>query len=183
MLKVRKFHDATIEIDGEEVKLKIARFTIGQMAEFEARFMLHGTRKKDGETPEEFAQREADSQAWIEEVFGKYLAVAPGQIWDEDEQREVTTGTDLLRVYGARTEFVAEALATIYMSNRMSEEQKNALRSRLASPHSSSEPDPIPNGAEPASIATAAEPKASAASEDATVPSTKAGPLSPETLH
>ncbi len=91
-----------------------------------------------------------------------YVVAEPGQIFDEDEERELTSGEDMVRHYGARPDVLRDLVGEIFLQNRLSEEDKKKLRLLRASMRSS--PAPRASGNAPDATAPSAEPSNSVAS-------------------
>lgn len=84
-------------------------------------------------------QDERDAKAFISEAFATYLTVKSGLIEEttDGSERSVTSGTDFLRIFGARADVLIPALNAIWMQNTLTEEQKKTLSSARASSPSS----------------------------------------------
>lgn len=97
--------------------------------------------------PEEQQRRDARERERAEhgdqfavEAITAYVTAEPGQIFDEDEHREITSGADLVRHFGNRPDVLALLMSEIWLQNRLSEEQKKKLRLLRAFARSSDGP-------------------------------------------
>lgn len=126
-------------------------------------------------TPEERARHDAQKREddlfvtlFARTVVTEYVRVRPGQIRLTDEATgeaiDLTTGEQLVEYFGSRTRLLVNLLHTVFVENTMTEALKNALRSRSASPRSSSAPEKAAVGPTPAPIAESVESSASAES-------------------
>ena len=66
-------------------------------------------------------QAEADrGNQFAKDAIAAYVSAEPGQIFDEDEQRPVLTGEDLVRHFGSRPDVLRDLVGEIYLVNRLS---------------------------------------------------------------
>lgn len=132
MLRVQSYFPSEITIDGEQVKIRIARFTPEQSVEFNAQFLMLGAPDVVAETPaarvHAAAEAERAAKAFIVQAMTEYVTVEPGQIYLDDGTESITKGADVARLYGARTQVLSEFVAKIFMENTLSVEQKRILR-------------------------------------------------------
>lgn len=154
-LTIRTYHPHTLTIDGEPVKFRFARFDVNQAADFNLAFARYGGARPESIDSEDPAY-EREVRAWLESVYTAYVAVEPGEIVLEDEGRDVTSGTDFLRLYGGRFDVLFEVLTALWLHNTLTADQKKAWRSRSGSANGSIdkfESSRRPDGGAPATIA------------------------------
>jgi hypothetical protein len=176
MAVTRKRHfDHTVEIDGEPVRLKIARLTVPQYEAFNAQFAAYKDGRgaptlKDGQedsleqVQREIAYRKANAD-WLLDTFEQYLTVVEGDLLDEDENGQmvvVTSGLQFAQMFSGQESLIGSVLAEIWLQNRLTESQKKTLQLLRASASGSTPtPSPEPPGERPEPTATAAEIEAS----------------------
>lgn len=186
-LRVRNYHPHTISIDGEPVRLRLARMTPSQFEDFRAVFEARAG-GRDGAPADDapLADRMAYAQQtvdWSEGVFKQYVQVEPGDLVNADEgDREITDGVEFLRLFQGEA---ANVLAELFLVNHLSEAQKKKLRSaRDSDTGSSTTLSPAAHGSTPAIAALLANGAASVAREDATASSNGAssGTADPSSL-
>jgi hypothetical protein len=195
--RVVRFFTVPFPIDGDEVRLRVARLSPDEFADYERnlfRFGRVGHRrtkalKAAGEDDEaqdrviaQIDQERAEERVWHSEVIDRYLSVEPGELEDvaaDGTAIPVTSGRDLVRLYG-QGDLVSSLIALIYGENKLKDSEKNVFRSQLVSGNglgaplvTPSAPDsPATPGSAPDSAATDAEPLDSTEPEVATSPST-----------
>lgn len=108
----------------------------------------------------------ARSNEWARAVIVQYVSAEPGQIYDEDENRELTSGEDLVRHFGARPDVLRDLVGEIFLVNRLSDEDKKKLLLLRASMRSLRE-QAAATGATPAPTAGSVESEISATNEGA----------------
>ena len=122
-------------------------------------------------------EEQAAADAFMQFVIGKFVTLEPGQVEVEnvneqgeglDTWRSVTSGTDLLTLYGGRLDLLRQLMQAVRRENLMTEEEKNVWRSRSGSTRSSGERGPATGGPTPDAVVTPAASGPSAPSEVAT---------------
>lgn len=123
---------------------------------------------------EDFDRREDEEEAFSVQFLTRsitdYIAVEPEQLYEDGQDgkpRSITTGADMLRLFGGRSDVLAQLLRAIDVENTWSTAGKNALRSLSASARSSDAPQPVAVGPKPEPTAADAGTAASAPTEDA----------------
>lgn len=110
--------------------------------------------------------------SFIADTIAAYVTVLPKQIaiLDEDthERTPVTTGAQLVQIYGGRVEIIRRLFNEVWQQNTLSPEIKNALRPRSGSTSSSLKPAREVGGLTPDGAAAPAASVASASSDAAT---------------
>ena len=86
---------------------------------------------------------EAEAKKFLTWVFTEFVTVAKGLIEELEDGKEqsVSSGIDLLRIFGARQDVIQEVLGLVHRENQLDEHQKKALRSRTDSSPTSSAPE------------------------------------------
>lgn len=110
-------------ITDEEIRRRrLVEMTAEQREEYER---LH-------DEEEQFAGR------FISEQLAAHLVLAPGQITEGDgeDEREITSGADFVRIYGGRRDVLQAALMAIRVQNTLPESLKNDSSSQRDSPRS-----------------------------------------------
>ena len=110
------------------------------------------------------AKRSADFGA---DAISAYVTAEADALFDEDENRYVTEGADIVRLFGQRHDVLSTLLAEIFIQNRLSPEAKKNLLLLRVSRRGSSSSAAAP-GATPEPIAGNADGDSSARGEDAT---------------
>lgn len=105
--------------------------------------------------------------AFAKEVIEQYVTLEPDQVLDEDENRYLTSGADIIQHYGARPDVLRDVVAEVFLQNRLSPEDKKKLSLLRASLRISNEPKPDP-GTRPASTAEPVPSSATASAAAAT---------------
>lgn len=182
---IKRFYPVSdFPIDGEPTRLRIARLTIDQFREFDTLFSKYSRRGQrrveklragvdetlEDQLHEQSAQDDVEAAAFIAQVIGDYVTAEAGQIFEEvdGQQVPVTTGADLLRLFGAQQHFVSKLLALIWGENKLAEKEKNAYRLALVSGNSSRANvanSPTADGPRPEPTVAPAAPADSTASE------------------
>lgn len=188
---VKPYHDYTITVDGGDVRLKLARMTVPQYEEFNARFLsfqrgfgnpaLHapmdGTETEDqaarrGAAELEYLTRHAE---WQADQFQRYVRVVEGDlvlVHVDGEAEVVTCGRRFWELYAAEA---ADVFAELWVVNGMSQKKRRLLQSP---PDSATGSSTTPSQADPGprqeTAARAAESTGSVEAEGATVPSSAA---------
>lgn len=122
------------------------------------------------------AVRRAREQAWLErgqqfsvEAIAKFVTIEPGQIFDEDLQREITSGSELVAHYAARPDVLSDLVQEIFLQTRLTPAQKKTL-SLLRASATTSAPSETADGPRPDATVASAEPSTTAATVPATAP-------------
>lgn len=165
----KSYFPSTLHIDGVSIDVRVTRLTNDQHDEF-----LKGFSRWMDPRGSEPVSDEAESaalqtdRAWMVDALTRYLQIEPGQM--EHEGAEVTSGGELITIYGfRRSDVIAQALLTIIGENSLKEAQKKTYASALALwAGSGSEPQVEVTGPAPVSIAAPANESASASVEAAT---------------
>ncbi len=169
-----------------KLAIEIKRFTIEESNAFFARWRVTeavAERMKAIEnkaaanelSDEDFAKRiearakiDADDMDFLKDSMARFVTVPSGELnEDDDPSKPITTGTDLLRVYAGKAHVLSAIMRSIFVENRMTEEQKKELQSQSDSPSSSKESIAIPDGDAPAATADPVVPTDTAASAPA----------------
>lgn len=209
MLSYSKQNPVTIYIDGEPIRIRVRRMTDEEHQAYMFdwnRLQLRTLRQVDRRAGDEAltddqvrAKREAE---WsVDELATKrerasfeakeeadftlsgiraYVTVEPGQIQDDGE--DVTTGEQLVAVFGARTDVITKLSAQVYLQNTLTPEQKKRLQSLLDSEGSSGESIRPTDGPRPEQTADAVAPSATAAiatAPESQIPTTSSGTTAP----
>lgn len=74
------------------------------------------------------------SLAFMSDAIARYVAVEPGQMYDETAGREILTGADLAAHYATRADVLQTLLTEIIVAQSLTPDQKKAWWSRLDSP-------------------------------------------------
>lgn len=109
--------------------------------------------------------------AFITDTITQFVRVEAGQVLavdDDGAETSLTTGADLLRLFGAKVDDMRNLVTLVKMENEASVEQKKLWRSWFDSDDSSAAPAKEVPGSAPAPAVDSVEPKASAGPEDAT---------------
>jgi len=109
--------------------------------------------------------------AFIAASIAAFVTMEKGQIFEQEgDGPEVclTSGADLLRLFGASLGDMRALVQQIYIENALSEERKKGLRSLFDSGVTSAAPNPEAAGSGPDSTATPVDETASDGSADAT---------------
>lgn len=209
-MKVRPYYPVTLDIDGEDVALRIKRMSMEEHSDFSRRFAKTSTPTyvrfvSRGTSVEEQAQDdkgeyvlsfeklaeiqlremspekrveydeaseadEAEAKKFLTWVFTEFVTVAKGLIEELEDGKEqsVTSGDDLLRIFGARQDVIQEVLGLVQRENQLDERQKKALLSPTDSSPSSSAPEPDRAGPKPETTVSRVETEDSAVNEHAT---------------
>jgi hypothetical protein len=80
----------------------------------------------------------AAGDAFTRDSIAAYVSVDGQAIFDDDANVWVTTGEQLVAVFGPRTDVLSDVMQEIYLQNRLSETDKKKLSSQRASQRSSS---------------------------------------------
>jgi hypothetical protein len=169
----------TINIDGRDVPVTIARLTRGQAIPFFTRF-----RHLRERTARTIAQREAltlaladdaqfdaiqarelaDDAAWGD-YFGEALQYVelPSGVFHDEDQTPITTGAELQHYFASRPDVISALVTLVRLENMLTGEVKKNWKSLRASASGSApRPDEARSGATPAAIATSVEPSSTA---------------------
>ena len=167
-LKYGKTHDTTIHIDDEPVLVHIKRFTRTEALAFQREFNRFGTPRGTADvTAEEKAAHDEAARQFVEDSIAAYVTVAPGQI--VDDEKPVTSGEDLIRLFCARADVLTALYQAIYVENFAGKAVKNVLSSQpVFSPGSIPTRTPILAGDGPGPTAASAEHSGTASNEAAT---------------
>lgn len=200
MLRVSSHHKSTLYIDGEPVKLRLAKLGVTEFTKFAHEFSRLGkmhnaeqlalrprpdedgltqeqiVAKRFGElTPEERDRAEAQeladderSNAFAIESITKYVTFEPDQVYDEDHNRSVTTGEQIVAHFGSRPDVLKDLVAEVFLMNRLSEADKKKLQLLRASLRTSNATAAAATGSAPAPTAESAVSSDSASSGGAT---------------
>lgn len=124
---------------------------------------------------EEMDAEESDfSDRFLAETVTKYVTVERDQLYEEGPdgtEKQITSGADLLRVYGGRKDIMAQLLRAVHYENTLSAPAKKALRLVSDSVRSSVERRKAADGLKQEPTADAAGTSASAGTEGAADPS------------
>lgn len=195
-MKVRAFYPVTLQVDGEEIDLRIKRMTFEEHQEFMARmtkfgtptyqrFVSRGTSEKEQErnaeghytipfeelaktkiaelSPENRAEYEkaqeedeAEGKEFLIYAFERFATVGKGLIEElpDGSEKSVSTGLDLLRIFGARADVIQNVLDAIWKENMLDASQKKALLSPTGSSPSSAGQDQVQAGPKQKTIAS-----------------------------
>lgn len=116
-------------------------------------------------------REDAEESAFIEDTVRTFVTLAPDQVVmvdAEGNETSLTSGDDVLRIFGANLSDMRALVQQVYFENRLSEDRKKALRSLFASDVSSDAPAKDPVGNAPEATAVPADGKASVTHADAT---------------
>jgi hypothetical protein len=113
---------------------------------------------------------EEQARGFVVLVFERFVTVAGGLTEEGDDgvERSVTTGLDLLRIFGARADVLRQVLQAVQRENSLDADQKKAWSSPPASSPGSTAPKPGPRGRRRATTAGRAATKGSAGTGAAT---------------
>ena len=179
MLNLSSFHDATITLDGQAVTFLVKRLSFGEAEAYRKRLRwflsARGQTPPEGASPAEAEaftdQIDKDASAFAQESVETLTALKPGQV--SVDGMEITTGADIVRVFGGNTTAVVAILIAIGVKNEASDQEKKAWWSLSGLRDFSPDPQPAADGPTPDATAGSVEPSTSAASATA--------PASPET--
>lgn len=159
-----------IQIDGVEIQIIVSRLSGTEWEEFHKNMRKFGfdeSEQRGAEKPPN-PEFDAEAEAWMKKCLAEYVKLPVGEIEDENDV-PVTDGMGLYRLYSARMDVIPQVLMLIWIENRLPENRKNVLRSRLASELGST---PVLRktdiGPKPDSAATDADNSNSASDGDAT---------------
>ncbi len=112
---------------------------------------------------------EKQAKEFLAYVAEQFVTVVGGLIEETSEgEKSVTSGTDFLRIFGARRDVLQQMLEAVRQENELNAEQKKTWRSLIASLPSSGEQSPDQAGPKPETTAENAATADSASNEDAT---------------
>jgi hypothetical protein len=115
-------------------------------------------------------QEDAAESAFIEDIVRAFVTLASDQVVIVDAdgvETSLTSGDDILRIFGANLGDMRALVQQVYFENRLSDARKKTLRSLFASDVSSAAPAKDPAGNAPEATVVPADEKASASSVDA----------------
>ena len=112
------------------------------------------------------AEDERFAASFIVDTVARYVTVEPGEI--EVDDAPLTSGADLVRVFGGQTAALKALVRAVREENVLPTALKNAWRSARATTPSSNTPDLAVPGTAPGKTAASAEPKGSAPAAAAT---------------
>ncbi len=194
-MKVRSYFPVTLNVDGEEIMLRVKRMTLNEFFDYNAmlarvgrptaqRFTSQSVDTPDKHehwlaelTPEKRAEYqaaanadEAEAKDFIVDVFSRFVTVERGLTEETPDgtERSITKGEDLLRVFGARQDVLGQVMEAVRRENTLDASQKKALKSRVASSPSSTAPKKARAGRKRATTARRAAKGDSADNGDAT---------------
>ncbi len=176
----------TVTIDGQPVRLVLKRMEVPEFEQFRAAFISFGSGRgapitvgQKTDTPVTVDQLEAEwdylkaNAEWQQDVFERYVTVAPGDVLDEGADGApvtVTSGRQFANMFHGQG-VIADILAQLLIENTLTEDQKKALPSRSASEiGSNTKPSPAAPGTTPETAAASVEPATSAADAAAMAP-------------
>jgi hypothetical protein len=117
--------------------------------------------ERSAQEAEEKASAERGN-TFAKETIRAFVTVDPDQVFDEGKGQYVTSGEDLVEIFGASTDVLSALVQEVFLQNYLSTEQKKRLRLLRDSMPGLSEPQ-MAAGETPAATATDAVPEASAA--------------------
>lgn len=142
MKRVLSYYPATIRIDGDLINLRIKRLSPVEVDELEANMQEYGY-STDGKTVGTVSrERRREMAQWLQQTLTDMVSVAPGQLEIEQADgvmTEVTTGAQIVTLYGGRTDVMAELLGIAFGEVKLPAERKEQYRASLASYLSGSE--------------------------------------------
>lgn len=170
-LSLQPFYPSTLVIDGVEIAVQVKRLSNRAYDKFASEFATYqstvGTATRTKEEQEKF---ELEQDAWMRATLRDMVTIVAGEL--DVAGRAVTDASELLDLYGGRTDVAPQGIALIFAENHVSASKKRAFMSGLVSALGSLRelPETAPGGAlEP--TAASAEPSGSAPVEAATVES------------
>ena len=177
MLNLSSYHDATITLDGQAVTFLVKRLSFGEAEAYRKRLRwflsARGQTPPEGASPAEAEaftdQIDKDASAFAQESVETLTALKPGQV--SVDGMEITTGADIVRVFGGNTTAVVAILIAIGVKNEASAQEKKAWWSLSGLDDSSDAPiasGPAVPGPQPAPTAERAAPVGMTAPEAAT---------------
>ena len=143
-LRLSSKFNTNIVIDGEVIPLRIKRIDPNEARGFNRDFGRYGRRAALPELPatateDERKKREAEDEVTEEEAskfvvssISDFVEVHQGSIIDDDTDKDITSGSEVCRMFGARQDVLSELLMLIFMENKLNAEQKANWRTRLA---------------------------------------------------
>lgn len=194
MLQYTSKHKVTIPIDGESIRVVIARIPDGEfrhVATIWNAIVLRQSRpidrrpgeddgltdvqvlaKRDAELSlEQRAEQRARARVdddeeyqFTKDTITKYVTFEPDQVFDDGAM--VVDGEAILRTFGSRSDVLGLLMTQVILQNKLTETQKKTLQSRFDSASTSLAPE-TPAGEKPAPIATPVAPPAIAPIADA----------------
>lgn len=120
-------------------------------------------------------EEEAFAMKFTVDMISKYVSVEPDQIFEDQADgstKTVTTGADMLRIFGGREDIVRQMLSAVRQENTLSSPAKKILRSLSASARFSDARRLAAVGQKPELTADAAASAASVQTEDVIAPAT-----------
>lgn len=115
-MKLKSYFPATIDIDGEPIRLRIKR----QSPEEAYAFRADGDRftTKGEEIPL------SEHAVFLIDLFEKFVTVEPEQIYLDEATESITTGAAFVHLFGARHDILSRVIQMIGVENSATPEQK-----------------------------------------------------------
>jgi len=132
MLKVTSKFSTTINIDNEDVRLLIKRFTPQEAVAFSVQFAKLGAA---GDTTPE-----AEAMEFVTSAFKTFVEVEEGQVYLDGSQKSITSGEEFAGLFAGRNAVMIEVLSLIALENKLSASDKLAFYAKRNAGKESSAP-------------------------------------------